>query len=539
MNALRATKARLLASFLLAATAVACHRDLARAADAKPLTVAIAFAQTDEKPAIYPRTIARMFRHAALSAARGKLVDVTRWRPGGAGADALVTARVRRDRIDLSVTRPSRNDTAGELGRSRLEFSATGGEGHLALALKAAAGLVEHLAGASPPGAQAAPLPDAALAEFERGLAVTGNTADALIERRAHFANAVSSAPDWALARLELGKAAAAQGDGKGATDHLLKACELNPDDAEARAELALAYRCAGRLAEAVSNYTAALALAPGDPLIHNNFGAALLAAGETEAAVRHFDAAARLEPLYPDPLVNLGTALRATGREKEAENHYRRAVQMAPNEPGPRIALAALLSDAGEHRGAQEQLEAAVAANPNHAPARFQLALVLATRQKYSDAIENLKTVLRLAPGYREARYNLGLCYHYTGRDDDAIKTFEDGVKREPDYAWHYYGLGLVYEAKEQNELAEAALKMALEKDPALVPAQIALNRIHGEGPKPQLAWPFGLWCGGAKKGTADGAGTAASFVPSAITLGALILPAALVRRRRKNREK
>ena len=124
-------------------------------------------------------------------------------------------------------------------------------------------------------------VPAAAVRALEKGRRVKGTTADALLERRAHFADAVEAAPNWAEAHLELGKVISLQGDGPAAIRHLTKACELSPRDPAMWSELALACRRAGRLADAISNYTQALSLAPNDSRVHNNFGVALLDAGQ------------------------------------------------------------------------------------------------------------------------------------------------------------------------------------------------------------------------------------------------------------------
>ncbi len=547
MNCFPITKVALAALLLPLAAKVVCEQS-ALAADARPLTVTFLRAET-APAAPCPRTVERILRHSTIRMARGRLVDVTRWRPDGEGADVLAALDIAPELLEVAVQLRGRK---GRPRQRRCQLTYAGGEPAPDVkARRAAADIVGWLMPAHKTTASAAPiqdelqgelLPEAALAAFERALALgDARTPETLMERRSHLSTAVKLAPNWALAHLELGKTISAQGDQTSAIKSLMKAGELDPGDAETLAELGVAWRRMGRLPEAISSYSRALALAPHDPLVHNNFGVALWAAGQPEGASRHFKEASGIEPLYPDPLVNMGTHFRLVGREKEAEKYYRRAVRLAPDDPGPRIALAKLLTDAGDHRGTQEQLEAAVAANPDHPAARFQLALVLATRQKYSAAIKNLKRVLTLAPDYREARYNLGLCYHYIGRHDQAIEIFEQAIQRWPEYAWLYYGLGLTYEAKKENRLAEEALLMALEKDSALDPARAALKRIRGEDrAKPQLAWPWGLWCGSARSTAPEVPQTSAECAPCIITLAALLLPALALRccRRKKTRQ-
>jgi len=494
----------------------------------KARKVVFQFRSPSAEPARFERTVRRVFVHAARRQFGGRFVDATSWRPTGEGADVVVRVEIARRRLTVVVE----GELPGRPGadpEARFDRTANSDEGLVHLAASAAE---RFFGGVS----DRVPLPLARAETLESALRAAEQGADGLVEARSLLAEVVQAAPDCTFVHLELGKVAAEQGDWRRAAEACRTACSRDPKDPEAWARLALACRHQGRLAEAVSYYSRAIALAPCDPVIHNNLGASLLAVGERDGAVAHFERAAELEPLYPDPHVNLGTALRAVGDEAGAERAYRKASDLAPRDPGARIALAKLLTDAGDHRGAQQELEAAVEANPDHAAARFQFGLTLATRQKYAAAVEQLQRVLALAPQYREARYNLGLCRHYAGRHDQAIEVFEEAIRLDPDYVSPYYGLGLAYEAKEDTRLAEEAFRMALEKDPGFGPARRALKRLEGEGEGPPLAWPWGLWCG--RRGPTDTAPDTAAAVPTGITLAGLLLPALVLKARRRARK-
>ncbi len=518
------------------AAALLCLLGVAVAAQdaaARPDFLRVVFRHEPADAACFPRCVEHLFRSRVLRLAHDRLVDVSRWRPDGKGADAIVTVASKPGQIQLDILLTPKEGTPS---RTRLDFPAADTAGRMAALEKAAVETVKLLTGSAPVG-RAAPLPlppEAALAEMERALGLPdGGPPDALIAKRAVLSKAVELAPAWPLPRIELGRVIAEQGDAEAATKLLFAALQLDADDPATHAELGRAFRRMDRSADAISEYSRALALAPRDPALRNDFAVALLAAGHAEGAVRHFNKAVEIEPLYHQPLVNLGSYYRSIGEEAKAEQEYRRAIERAPRDPGPRIVLAKLLTDAGQHRAAQQELEAAVAADPSHTAARFELALVLATRQKYAAAIEHLEAVLGAAPENREARYNLGLALHYHGKDARAIEVFEDAIRRDPDYAHFYYGLGLTYEARGEKVLAEEALKMALEKAPDFGAAEVALKRLRGERSKPELAWPFAGWCR-----RVQGAGTAASFVPTALTMVALLAPGMLFRllRRRKN---
>lgn len=475
---------------------------------------------------VCPKTFQRVLCSETVRLAEGKLVDVSRWRPDGKGVGVTVSFVFDAQAVALQVVRHSAAGTAGNSDRVRLAWEPRSPVDAVSAARRAAHWLARVLSGRAGEAPRTKGPVAAGVLAFEKALKQETGQTDALIERRSALENAVKLAPDWALARLELGRTILDQGDAERAARALLGALVLRPGDPQILSELGRAYRRAGRAAETLSCYSRALAGAPGDPVVHNNFGVALLAAGQGDGAGRHFRRAIELEPRYHQAYVNLAAYHRSVGKEAEAEKNYRRAVELAPRAAGPRIAWAGQLTDAGDLRGAERELETAVTANPRHAPARFQYALVLARRQRYGPAIRELERVVKLAPDYREAWYNLGLCHHYAGRHDRAIQVFEQTIRRLPDYAWLYYGLGLAHEAKEEPALAEAALEMALEKDATLEPARWALKRVRGAHARPALAWPWGGWCGGPR-----GEEASASGLSTGLALAALLLTALLCR--------
>ncbi len=466
-----------------------------------------------DPPSPFPGTLLRVFRHASKLSYGRTRADVTRWRT--AEADVIITVRAGRDTLRFEVTksgrRPAEEHTVTAPSPEELVPAV-----EQALAEKDGTPARTY----HPPA-----IPAEALEAFEKAVSVDGDSPEELIERRSQLEIVVHKAPDWPLAHMDLGRVVAQQGDAAGSLAHLRRAHELDPDHPDIQAELARAYRRVGRPVEALSHYSRALRAAPHDPWIRNNHAVALLAAVLIDRAERQLRRAIELEPDYPDAHLNLGTVLLTKGRDEEAERHYERAIELAPEQAGPRIVYAQQLTSRGRLRQAVALLEEAVEADPEHPAARLEYALALARRKLFSQAIEQLHQVLERRPDDRKAIYNLGICYVHSGRPDEAIKLLEASIQEQPEAADLYYALGLAYEEKGDRTLARGALEMALEKEPEFARAQIALDRVKGDGPPaPDLAWPWGGWC--RRVGGGSGSSSPASALPTAIVLIALLGP-------------
>ncbi len=147
------------------------------------------------------------------------------------------------------------------------------------------------------------------------------------------------------------------------------------------------------------------------------------------------------------DPRVwnDLGNAAREGGALAEARAAFERAIELDPGYSRPRTNLGTLSLAAGDLLEAELQLRAAVAAGPNNPVARANLGNVLLRAEAFGEAAEQYRRAAALAPG--RAAYHRGL-----GR---ALRLGGDVAG------------------------ARAALRQALDLDPADLRARAELERL------------------------------------------------------------
>jgi tetratricopeptide (TPR) repeat protein len=132
--------------------------------------------------------------------------------------------------------------------------------------------------------------------------------------------DALRSAPDSPLVRMNLGLALINAGLPQQAIEHYEAALRLEPEKgATHRNNLALALLSSGRRAEAIAQYEEALRIDPELVEAHNNLGSLLLGEGKAAEAVAHFTAVTQLKPDYAEGYLGLAMALSAAGRPDAA----------------------------------------------------------------------------------------------------------------------------------------------------------------------------------------------------------------------------
>ena len=99
--------------------------------------------------------------------------------------------------------------------------------------------------------------------------------------------------------------------------------------------------------------------------------------------------------------------------------------------------------------------------------------------QNKHAEALKYFKDALELDPQDVKTLYNVGVTYYFLDQYNEAAKYFEKVNFIDKDYPWGYYGLGLVYQKKNQQSKAREFFEKALELDPSLVNAKIALETL------------------------------------------------------------
>jgi len=149
----------------------------------------------------------------------------------------------------------------------------------------------------------------------------------------------------------------------------------------------------------------------------------------------------------------------------------FQTALELDPNNKEVLNAVGIIyLMKLEDHRKATEYFQKALKVDKNFSEASNNLGIAFEKSGKYNEAIEAFRAALS-NPLYRNADRafsNLGRAYYRARRFDDAIEAYKEALRRFSDFYLPYYGLALCYNAKGRYGDAAAALRKAIEIDPA-----------------------------------------------------------------------
>jgi serine/threonine-protein kinase len=306
-----------------------------------------------------------------------------------------------------------------------------------------------------------------ALERARRYLACPEVSYEELVQRvdaaQSRFEQAVSAAPEMALAHHLLGRAWELKGYDDRAETCWRKAIALDPNLRPAR------YRLGRRLM--VRAYL--MTLGPSERHVDDRQPAAKAIA--EEAAREMEEVTARAGPL-DDPIdAELAGAMLAYVRRAYGESRalVRSAIERAeathstPEGLDDAHWIAGLSSDMSERL---QEFERALGLCPNHVLARFSRGYTLgADPRRLRDAVADYDVALRVNPHFAPGHLNRGTARSMLGDDDGALRDFDEALKLRPDYASAYTNRGALLQARGELDRAIADYDEAIRLDPNL----------------------------------------------------------------------
>jgi tetratricopeptide (TPR) repeat protein len=302
-----------------------------------------------------------------------------------------------------------------------------------------------------------------------RGLAATflldkGDIAKALAELQA----VVTSKPDNAIARYNLGRAHYALGEWEQARQQFQKAIELQPSYILPRTALAILQVAHEEYDAALKTAEAILVLDRGSVNARIIQSAALMGLKKFADSRALLDGMLKTNPGSPDVVFQLGVVNLAESKFKDAEEAFRRAYQLNPaNLRG----LMGLVSTALAQRKTDEALKI-LQTESDKAPNRVDLLLALGNTAaqvgKFDLAIQVFERMLPLVdkgPRQGDIYLRLGETYRRKGDFNNAVQVLEKARKTLPNNAMVLSTLALVLDSAqrkaEAKQLYEATLKL------------------------------------------------------------------------------
>lgn len=268
--------------------------------------------------------------------------------------------------------------------------------------------------------------------------------------------------------------------------------------------------------------------LTPHDPAVFANLGAVYYAQGRYAQAAHAFHQALRLSPKFPDVPLMLALCDAELERVQEALPILESAFQHPPTAEMGRtigIKLVALYMSSGQTTKGLETIETLLRQNPNDPEVLYRSSHVYGDRalqtmarlaevapespwkhMAYAEALEGEKRYELAVIEYRKViaadsdlagvHYRLGRALLLESPDNDqarseALQEFQRDLAIEPRNAAAEYQIGEIY--RRRGELAPAVdhLSKAVEVNPKVEDAQIALARTLIQFKKPQDSVP------------------------------------------------
>ena len=214
----------------------------------------------------------------------------------------------------------------------------------------------------------------------------------------------------------------------------------------------------------------------------------------------KKFEAAAKLyrevlgfQPDHLDANYLLGTVYAETGRGAEAEPYLVKAAELDPVSPYIKINLGNVYKLQKKYDKALEQFAAALALDDNLLPAHFGIATVMEKTGDYSEKMaHHVNRALAINPNIPQLHHLVGNVLAKTGMYEEALKSFKNVVTLDPGYRDIHLDIGLCFLQMENRQDAAAALRKAVKKNPASVPARYYLCEAEGKSPDPVLQQEF-----------------------------------------------
>ncbi len=321
-------------------------------------------------------------------------------------------------------------------------------------------------------------------------------------EARRELETARSLDPKLVMAHYNLGLLSFERGDLSASAESFERAVELDPKKPQYRFSLARAYRASYLFERAAEAFRAGLALDPPPSMAR---GARL----ELALSLRHqgllFDAEAELRKLLSedasdsDALFQLGRLYVAMNRYADAEGVFRRLVEASPDHAPAHFMLGFLAYRLDEPEKALESFQKLLSLSADHVEGHYYVGMILQKQGNSDGAREAFEKALRVDPEHPASNYNLALLLAKKGERDQSeerLRTFrelaerrerleslEERVRWDPNNARFYFDLGQEYSRQKRTREALQAFQRALEIDPDLAAAEVAIANLLGSG--------------------------------------------------------
>lgn len=290
---------------------------------------------------------------------------------------------------------------------------------------------------------------------------------------------AIALAPRSPAMRANLGEVHRRAGRTEAATLRLREAVALDPAHVPALNNLGILAYEREDWAEAARCYRAAIAGEQGLAEAHNNLGNALRRMEDEEGARSAYEAALRLRPGYCEARNNLGALLQKLGDASAAEAAFRQAIGEAPDYLEPRENLAALCAVDGREAEALQWLGTVLRRDGQRRTALLQVARLQLKRGQPAAAEGALQRLLGRDGEDPDALTLLAQLRSDEEKFGEALTLLERALAADPRHDEAHHQRGVVLKSLGKLSEAEQAVRTALDCNPRLAGAYVALGDL------------------------------------------------------------
>lgn len=293
------------------------------------------------------------------------------------------------------------------------------------------------------------------------------------------FEKAAAIAPENTATRTELGLNRLATGQLEEAREELEEAVRLGKGRGRAGAFLGLLHLRRGDTASALKIADQLSKAEPKNPFPHNLAGSAHIQDKAYGKARESFRAALAVAPDYQPAVYNLALVTGLLEGPAAAKQAYLAILEKDKTQSKAMSELATLALKAGNSREAISWLDRASKLNPTAIRPQLRLVNLLIERRQIAEARQIMESLENRAPrnlAVLDAKARIQLA---GGNQAGAIQTYRNAANVVAGNAAQLFRIAKVQMSLQDVQGAASSLKYAVNLDPKILPAQVALARL------------------------------------------------------------
>lgn len=297
--------------------------------------------------------------------------------------------------------------------------------------------------------------------------------------------NALQASPDFAPARLELGRIALEQRDYLSAEKELNRARELGVADDEVVPLLARALLELGRAPDVASRFSSTRLNSPeAQAKLDAILGYAALAASDQADAQRRFESALAVNPQDVTALTGKARLLTVNKQFEAGSELIKPLLQPEAKAPEAWLLEAEIRAARGDQAGMIEALREVYRMRPDHLRARSTVIGSLIGAGKYEEASRELDAMRKVAPSAGENDYLKGLLLVSQGKYAEARPSVEKVLAKAPDYLPAVWLSAMInYKLKAYAQAEQQAEKLVAKGAGAMPVRKLLISSYLGGG--------------------------------------------------------